>query len=236
MYQTLKNLTATQQVGALFVIVFGLLMVAGVVVFLLSMRESVLFGLVSFFALREFITLSPTRPGRPPQPGAGVLCGAAAAVLAGGQPHFDLFTVFIPVYVFLALPGGQRTGQRPPALSGAQRQAAVGHHGLRVRHEPCARAAAAGLPGYTRKGRVPRLLPGVCGADLHGGAAPGGPALPAQAGGAAGQPELSLASWLAGVAAGGLLGGLLSFITPSSRARRWAWLCWPALRAAWGIW
>ena len=40
MYQTLKNLTATQQIGALFVIVFGLLMTAGVVVFLLSMRES----------------------------------------------------------------------------------------------------------------------------------------------------------------------------------------------------
>jgi CHASE3 domain sensor protein len=33
MYQALKNLSASQQVGALFVIVFGLLMIAGVVVF-----------------------------------------------------------------------------------------------------------------------------------------------------------------------------------------------------------
>jgi phosphatidate cytidylyltransferase len=42
---------------------------------------------------------------RSPQPGAGLFCGAADPVLAGGgTAHFDLFTVFIPVYVFLAIP------------------------------------------------------------------------------------------------------------------------------------
>jgi len=38
MHSTLKNLSATQQIGALFIIVFGLLMLAGVALFLLSLR------------------------------------------------------------------------------------------------------------------------------------------------------------------------------------------------------
>ena len=105
MYQTLKNLTPGQQVGVMFVIVFGLLVMASLSVFMLSMREFedhvadekhrdrihdlsallrtswamifvfwiawlagditrlVLFGVGSFFALREFLTLSPTRQG-----------------------------------------------------------------------------------------------------------------------------------------------------------------------------
>ena len=39
MYYYLKNLSPTQQIGALFVIVFGLLLVASVTAFLLSVRE-----------------------------------------------------------------------------------------------------------------------------------------------------------------------------------------------------
>src|SRR6187399_1524262 len=99
----LRSLNATQQVGALFVIVFGLLFIATAALLTVSLREraetsdtrreeladwwallktswvmvtifwigwalgervaTVLFALVSFFALREFITLSPTRRG-----------------------------------------------------------------------------------------------------------------------------------------------------------------------------
>jgi phosphatidate cytidylyltransferase len=65
---------------------------------------TVLFAIVALFCAARVHHAVAHAAGRPPQPGAGVLCGAAAAVLAGGQPHFDLFTVFIPVYVFLALP------------------------------------------------------------------------------------------------------------------------------------
>ena len=146
MYQTLKNLTATEQVGALFIIVFGLLMAAGVVVFLLSMRESedglvahrrrndivnlskllktswlmifvfwmawlsgdvarlVLFGLGSFFALREFLTLSPTRHGDHRSLVLAFFGVLPFQYWLVSAEHFDLFTVFIPVYVFLALP------------------------------------------------------------------------------------------------------------------------------------
>ena len=39
MYQSLRSLTPAQQIGTLFVIVFGLLLVAGLVLFLRSMRE-----------------------------------------------------------------------------------------------------------------------------------------------------------------------------------------------------
>ena len=146
MYQFLKNLSPTQQVGAMFVLVFGLLLLANIVTFLISMRESddspaglrrqaelvnfaellktswllifvfwigwmagdiarlVLFGLGSFFALREFLTLSPTR-----QADHRCLVLAFFAVLPFqywlvGIEQFNLFTVFIPVYVFLTLP------------------------------------------------------------------------------------------------------------------------------------
>jgi phosphatidate cytidylyltransferase len=146
MYQTLKNLTPGQQVGVMFVIVFGLLLMASLSVFMLSLREFedhvavekhrdriqnlgsllrtswamifvfwvawlagdvsrlVLFGLGSFFALREFLTLSPTRQG---DHRSLVLAFFVVLpmqyVLVVGE-HFNLFTVFIPVYVFLALP------------------------------------------------------------------------------------------------------------------------------------
>ena len=104
-YYYLKNLSASQQIGALFIVVFGLLILTSCVSFLYSVREHgddaqadarrqehrrvdsiirtswfmvlvfwvgwaagdgvalTLFGLVSFFSLREFLTLSPTRLG-----------------------------------------------------------------------------------------------------------------------------------------------------------------------------
>jgi phosphatidate cytidylyltransferase len=63
-----------------------------------------LFGTVSFLALREFITLMHTRRGDH----RGLLLAFFVVlplqfVFAGGR-WFDLFTVFIPVYVFLAIP------------------------------------------------------------------------------------------------------------------------------------
>ena len=38
-------------------------------------------------------------------------------------------------------------------------------------------------------------------------------------------------AWLAGVAVGGLVGGLLSFITLFKPGQALAWRCWPARRA-----
>jgi phosphatidate cytidylyltransferase len=146
MYQTLKNLTATQQVGALFIIVFGLLLLASVVTVLMSLREHdgsdsserrhselrnfegvlktswlmvlvfwigwlagdwvalTLFGMISFFALREFMTLSPTRRGDHRSLVLAFFVVLPMQYLLVGTERFELFAVFIPVYVFLAIP------------------------------------------------------------------------------------------------------------------------------------
>jgi phosphatidate cytidylyltransferase len=146
LYQTLKNLSAAQQVGAMFVLVFGLLVIASLTLFMLSMREQedvqaqqnhqdrisdlskllrtswalifvfwvawlagditrlVLFALGSFFALREFLTLSPTRQGDHRSLVLAFFGVLPFQYYLVATEHFDLFTVFIPVYVFLALP------------------------------------------------------------------------------------------------------------------------------------
>ncbi len=146
MYLYLKNLTSTQQVGAMFVILFGLLLLASITSFVVSLREHGddaaadakryelrnlegvlrtswimmlvfwvgwmagewvaiwLFGLVSFFALREFLTLSPTRRGDHRSLILVFFVVLPVQYWLVGAEHFDLFTVFIPVYVFLAIP------------------------------------------------------------------------------------------------------------------------------------
>ena len=143
----LRSLTPEQQVSLLFVLVFGVLLLATVGAILLSLRERhhpdpdtggrtlrlqdvqallrsswlmalvfwigwaagdgvaiVLFGLVSFFILREFISLSPTRRGdhRSLVLAFFVVLPVQYALVWTGQ--VALFTVFIPVYVFLAIP------------------------------------------------------------------------------------------------------------------------------------
>ncbi len=141
----LRSLTPSQQVGALFFIVFGILVMISVTAFLLTFRKTanaqdearsaelhdfrallamswvmvvifwlawaagemvatVLFALISFFALREFITLSPTRRGDHNSLVLAFFVVLPVQFWLVGTRHFDLFTVFIPVYVFLAIP------------------------------------------------------------------------------------------------------------------------------------
>ena len=65
---------------------------------------TVLFGLVAFFALREFITLSPTRQGDHRSLVLAFFVVLPMQFSLVITRHFDLVTVFIPVYVFLAIP------------------------------------------------------------------------------------------------------------------------------------
>lgn len=146
MYFYLKNLGPTQQVGALFIIVFGLLLLSSIVAFVMSLRDYgddetgdrrrrelknldgvirtswfmvfvfwvgwlsgplvalTLFGGVSFFALREFMTLSPTRRGDHRSLVLAFFVVLPLQYWLVATEHFDMFAVFIPVYVFLALP------------------------------------------------------------------------------------------------------------------------------------
>jgi phosphatidate cytidylyltransferase len=74
---------------------------------------TVLFGLLSFFALREFISLSPTRRG---DHRSLVLAFFIVLPVQYGlvwTEHFNLFTVFVPVYVFLAIPVVSALGNDP---------------------------------------------------------------------------------------------------------------------------
>lgn len=143
MNRWLRSLTPSEQVGALFVLVFGLLVVVTAVLLALSVRSrqateerqamfadwfallktswfmvsifwvgwvlgeraaTVLFGLVAFLALREFITLSPTRRGDHRSLVLAFFVVLPVQFWLAGSQRFDLFTVFIPVYVFLAIP------------------------------------------------------------------------------------------------------------------------------------
>ncbi len=146
MNEFLRNLTPTQQVAALFLIVFGVLTLVSVATLLIGFRErrnpvrneawqrelqdfrkllrttwlmvvifwigwglgegvaTVLFALISFLALREFITLSPTRRGDHRSLILAFFVVLPIQFILVGTARFDLFTVFIPVYVFLAIP------------------------------------------------------------------------------------------------------------------------------------
>jgi phosphatidate cytidylyltransferase len=63
-----------------------------------------LFALIAFFALREFITLSPTRRGDHRSLVLAFFVVLPIQFILVATQRFNLFTVFIPVYVFLAIP------------------------------------------------------------------------------------------------------------------------------------
>lgn len=64
----------------------------------------ILFGLASFFALREFITLTPSRPGDRLPLSLAFFVIIPAQYLLIGMERYGTFAIFIPVYAFLLLP------------------------------------------------------------------------------------------------------------------------------------
>jgi phosphatidate cytidylyltransferase len=140
----LRNLSVSEQVGLLFLIIFGVLAMMTLAAFVRSLRESpgdastaiapmpplqrelralwvgaivfwlawvsgpfgatLLFGLCSFLALREYITLMHTRRSDHRSLILAFFIVLPLQYVLVGNRNFDLFTVFIPVYVFFALP------------------------------------------------------------------------------------------------------------------------------------
>jgi len=81
----------------------------GAVVFWLAWMSgpvgaTIAFGVFSFLALREFITLVRTRRGDHRSLLLAFFVALPLQYLLVGLRAFDLFTVFVPVYVFLAIP------------------------------------------------------------------------------------------------------------------------------------
>ncbi len=81
-----------------------------------KMLTIILFGLISFWALREFITLTPTRPAdhralfwvfffcTPLQYVFLMLAGRTWFEEPLGITAYDVYSIFIPVYAFLLIP------------------------------------------------------------------------------------------------------------------------------------
>ena len=146
----LRELTVTQQVGLLFVLLFGVLGIVTAIAFGRTLRErsddqlaahvqferdlravwagallfwvawasgafvsTLLFGVISFLALREFVTLTHTRRADHRSLLLAFFVVLPLQYVIVATRHFDLFTVFIPVYVFLAIPVVSAFGNDP---------------------------------------------------------------------------------------------------------------------------
>ena len=130
----LRNLTVSQQIGLLFVALFGVLTIVTIVAFSRTLRErsdrqlvdheqfkrdlravwvgtllfwvawvsgavgsTLLFGVISFLALREFVTLTHTRRGDHRSLLLAFFIVLPMQYVIVATQKFDLFTVFIPV-------------------------------------------------------------------------------------------------------------------------------------------
>ena len=137
----LRSLSVSQQVGLLFVVLFGLLALVTIVAFSRTLRDlppeqaglrerfarelralwlgalvfwvswasgplgsTFLFGFVSFFALREFVTLTHTRRADHRALLLAFFVILPVQYVLVGTSLLNAFTVFIPVYVFFAIP------------------------------------------------------------------------------------------------------------------------------------
>jgi phosphatidate cytidylyltransferase len=63
-----------------------------------------MFAIISFFALREFVTLTPTRPGDHRALSIAFFVLIPVQYVLIGIHWYALFSIFIPVYAFLLLP------------------------------------------------------------------------------------------------------------------------------------
>lgn len=66
----------------------------------------VLFGLISFWAIREFITITPTRPSDQLTLFSLVFLFTPLQFVLVGMGYYGLYSIMIPVYVFLFIPAG----------------------------------------------------------------------------------------------------------------------------------
>jgi phosphatidate cytidylyltransferase len=146
----LRDLSISQQIGLLFLALFGILAFVtavevtrtikdlpperqelherfkrdlravwwGAVLFWISwvlgaFVATLLFGLVSFIAFREFITLTQTRRADHRSLLLAFFFVLPFQFVLAGSQRLDLFTVFIPVYVFFAIPVISAFGNDP---------------------------------------------------------------------------------------------------------------------------
>jgi len=94
----IKNLNARIRAWWVMVLVFGLALLTG------RIGSVLLFGLTSFLALREFITLTPTKPGDHRSLFWVFFIITPLQYYLVAIRSYGLFVVLIPVYAFLFIP------------------------------------------------------------------------------------------------------------------------------------
>ncbi len=205
---TVENLNARVKAWWGMCAVFAVALATG------GLGSVVLFGLVSFLALREFVTLTPTRPGDHRALFAAFFVFAPLQYVLVGMQWYGLFTVLIPVYGFLFIPSRiVVTGDVEQFLT----RAATIQWGLMVcvycvSHAPA--LLMLHIPGYEGQNakllfflvlvvQVSDVLQYVWGKTL--GRTPIAPKV---------SPNKTWEGFVGGVASATLIGGLLWWVTP----------------------
>lgn len=96
--KTIANLNARTKAWWMMVAIFFLAMLSG------GIGSVVLFGLTSFLALREFLTMAPTRPGDHRTLFWAFFVITPVQYWLVATDWYGLFAIFIPVYAFLFVP------------------------------------------------------------------------------------------------------------------------------------
>jgi phosphatidate cytidylyltransferase len=247
----LRALAVSEQIGLLFVALFGLLTVVTAIAFSRTLRDRIeeelaaheqfkrdlravwvgallfwvawvagtvvstlLFGVVSFLALREFVTLTHTRRGdhRSLLLAFFIVLPLQYVIVATRQ--FDLFTVFIPVYVFLAIPVVSAFGNDPQRF--LERTAKI-QWGITVCVYGMSHAPALlllNLPDYKDRGAFLVLYLVVVVAIAHIVQESASRRLRRRPVARAISRTFSWRAWLIGALAAALAGGLLFWVTP----------------------
>ncbi len=247
----LRELGVSQQVGLLFIVLFGALGAVTAYAVIRALREStpeqqardawllrelralwlgatlfwvawgtgafvstLLFGVVSFIALREFITLTATRRADHRSLLLAFFVVLPLQYVFVGVRAFDLFSVFIPVYVFLAIPVVSALGNDPTRF--LERTAKI-QWGITVCVYGMSHAPALlllDLPGYRERGAflVLYLVAVVVCAQLVQEAASSW--LRRRPVARAISRSFSWRAWLSGAFGAALVGALLYWITP----------------------
>ncbi len=176
--------------------------------------STLLFGVVSFLALREFVTLTHTRRGdhRSLLLAFFVVLPLQYVIVATRQ--FDLFTVFIPVYVFLAIPVVSAFGNDPQRF--LERTAKI-QWGVMVcvygmSHAPALLLLS--LPDYKDRGAFLVLYLVAVVAIAHIVQESASRRLRHRPVARAISRTFSWRAWLIGAIAAALVGGLLFWVTP----------------------
>lgn len=247
----LRNLSVSEQVGLLFVALFGVLALVTVIALVRTLRDTdaqtqetqqsfnrdlravwvasvifwtawaagalvstLLFGFVSFIALRELITLTHTRRADHRSLLLAFFVVLPIQYVLVAWQLFNLFTVFIPVYVFLAIPVVSAFGNDPHRF--LERTAKI-QWGIMVcvygiSHAPALLLLE--LPNYSERGAflVLFLVGVVAVAQIAQESA--SRRLRRRPVARAISRSFSVRAWIIGALSAGLLGALLYWVTP----------------------